>query len=346
MTSISARLAAVLACLVVVSAVSSCGTVKLPASAAAATWHLAPSQPAASGELRGVSFPDASHGWTAGGVSNDLFGTNDGGLGWREVPVRLPGAQQPFFGLGLVFTDDHNGWLAGDALAHTTDGGATWSSQAPTNLSSDEGYYGLCFADADHGWVAGADSSHKRTLIDFTTDGGNSWQASAPLPPGGIFAITFANDQRGWAVGDVAGFKPRILATSDGGRTWVTVYHGPGDMLDAVAFADQQHGWAVGEGMALRTTDGGVTWSAIKAFDHTLLITVASIDPQHVWVAGQGGIWASGNGGVSWRQVWKGNRIYSLAFSDPAHGWAVGSTNLGGGPGNNMPGLVLTYGAN
>ena len=115
-------------------------------------------------------------------------------------------------------------------------------------------------------------------------------------------------------MGDVAGFKPRILATRDGGRTWVTVYHGPGNLLDAVAFADQQHGWAVGEGMALRTTDGGVTWSAIKAFDHTLLITVAAVDPRHVWVAGQGGIWASGNGGVSWRQVWKGNRIYSLAF--------------------------------
>ena len=147
-------------------------------------------------------------------------------------------------------------------------------------------------------------------------------------------------------MGDVAGFKPCIMATTDGGRTWVTVYHGPGDLLDAVAFADQQHGWAVGWGMALRTTDGGVTWSTIKMFDHTLLFTVAAVDPQHVWVAGQGGIWASSDGGVSWRQVWKGNRIYDLTFSDPAHGWAVGSTAPGGGPDSNVPGLVLTYGAN
>ena len=160
-----------------------------------------------------------------------------------------------------------------------------------------------------------------------------------------IAALAFANDQRGWAVGDVAGFKPCIMATTDGGRTWVTVYHGPGHLLDAVAFADQQHGWAVGWGMALRTTDGGVTWSTMKLFDHTLLFTVAAVDPQHVWVAGQGGIWASSDGGVNWRQVWKGNRIYGLTFSDPAHGWAVGSTDPGGGP-DNVPGLVLAYGAN
>jgi hypothetical protein len=334
-----------------VAAVSSCGTVKVPAptsAAAAATWHLAPSQPVASGELRVVSFPDASHGWAEGGGIDDLFGTNDGGLGWQKVPVHLPGAQQPGFGLGLVFTDDHNGWLAGLALAHTSDGGATWSSQGPTNIRSSDGYWGLCFADANHGWVVGQGTSQKTgTTIDFTTDGGRTWQASASLLHDDIAAIAFANDQRGWAVGGVAGgFKPCILATSDGGRTWVSVYHGPGDLLLAVAFADQQHGWAVGWGIALRTTDGGATWSAIKAFDHTLLFTAAALDSQHVWVAGQGGIWASSDGGVSWQHVWRGNRIYSLTFSDPAHGWAVGSTAPGGGAINNVPGLVLAYGPN
>ena len=347
MIRICSRFVAVLPCLVILVAVSSCGTVKVPASvsaAAAATWHLAPSQPAASGQLQMVSFPDALHGWTEGGGSDDLFSTNDGGLGWRKMTVRLPGGQQPFLGLGLVFTDARNGWLAGDALAHTSDGGATWSLQDPTNISSSENYYGLCFTDADHGWVAGADRSHKHTLIDFTTDGGHTWLASAPLPPGGISAITFVNDQRGWAVGDVAGFKPRILATKNGGRSWATVYHGPGNLLYAVAFADQQNGWAVGWGTALRTTDGGVTWSAIKAFDHTLLFTVASIDPQHVWVGGQGGIWASIDGGVTWRHVWRGQPS-PASFSDPAHGWAVGSTDPGGGP-EDAPGLVLTYGPN
>ena len=135
-------------------------------------------------------------------------------------------------------------------------------------------------------------------------------------------------------------FKPCIVATADGGRTWTTVYRGPGDRLTAVACGGAQCGWAVGAGTALRTTDGGATWSTMKGFSHTLLMAVAATDTKHVWVGGAGGIWASSDGGVSWRQVWRGNRIYDIDFSDPLHGWAVGSKD----PGGAQPGLVLAYG--
>ena len=135
------------------------------------------------------------------------------------------------------------------------------------------------------------------------------------------------------------------MATTDGGRSWVTVYHGSGDLLDAVAFADQQHGWAVGWGMALRTTDGGVTWSTIKMFDHTLLFTVASINSQQRLGRRPGRHLGLERRWCELATRLRGNRIYSLSFSDPAHGWAVGSTDPGGGP-DNVPGLVLTYGAN
>ena len=334
----------------IVAAVSSCGTVKVPApaaaAAAAATWHLAPSRPAASGELRRVSSPDASHGWTEGGGIDELFGTNDGGLGWQQVPVRLPGAQQPGFGLGLVFTNDHNGWLAGLALAHTTDGGATWSSQSPANIRSIDGYWGCASPmqttagssatakarrrgprSTSPPTVAAAGKPHRRY---YTT---TSRPSPSPTTSGaGRWAMLRASNPASWPppTAVVAG---SLSITAQG--TCSTPWPSP---ISSTA-GQSAGGWRC-ELPTVASRGAPSRCSTTRCSSPSRQSIRSS-----VWVAGQGGIWASSDGGVSWRHVWRGNRIYSLSFSDPAHGWAVGSTDPGGGR-NNVPGLVLTYGAN
>ncbi|MEN6449342.1 MAG: YCF48-related protein, partial [Thermoguttaceae bacterium] len=61
-------------------------------------------------------------------------------------------------------------------------------------------------------WIAGDPG----TLVFHSADAGRTWQGFATGSAIPLRAITFADPQHGWAVGELG----VILATSDGGRTW------------------------------------------------------------------------------------------------------------------------------
>ena len=61
-------------------------------------------------------------------------------------------------------------------------------------------------------WVVGSPGSR----VFHTADAGHTWAAFATGSSLPLRAVTFIDDQRGWAVGDLG----TILATRDGGRTW------------------------------------------------------------------------------------------------------------------------------
>ena len=63
-----------------------------------------------------------------------------------------------------------------------------------------------------HVWVAGSPG----TRVFHSADGGHSWQPLATGQNAPLRAITFVDDEHGFAAGDLG----TILATSDGGRTW------------------------------------------------------------------------------------------------------------------------------
>ncbi len=76
--------------------------------------------------------------------------------------------------------------------------------------------------------------------IILTTDGGKSWSYSQSTKTMAIRAISFPEDQRGWA----AAFGG-ILVTTDGGRTWTQVTDTGGQIVVDVCSLDGAHGWAV-----------------------------------------------------------------------------------------------------
>ncbi|MBW3163415.1 WD40/YVTN/BNR-like repeat-containing protein [Ferrimonas balearica] len=88
---------------------------------------------------------------------------------------------------------------------------------------------------------------------------GQKWQqAAAPLSVM-LTSVTFADEQRGWAVGhDVT-----VLATSDGGQSWQIQQNLPNKdkpLLDVLAL-DGNEAIAVGAyGLFYRSTDGGRSW--------------------------------------------------------------------------------------
>ena len=80
------------------------------------------------GELTGVTFADARHGWVVGDRAIGILGTTDGGRTWRQEPSA---ARYDASTVACVSAND--AWALGydertqrDVVLATTDGGTTW----------------------------------------------------------------------------------------------------------------------------------------------------------------------------------------------------------------------------
>lgn len=208
-------------------------------------------------QLRELFMVAASSGWALGQVEGDpaeqvLF-TADGGASWE---VRTPPETPP----------------SGESLEQTIPAAATFTS-------------------AERGWIsyllpapipAGA-----TPVVWRTEDGGESWEASAPLDLGGMpyehfvpSGLGFLDDGFGWLLAHLgAGMSHDYIAvytTADGGGTWQRVTD-PESSPDIQAcnksgllFTSSSDGWLSGDCPGLmpqlflyRTADGGATWSPV-----------------------------------------------------------------------------------
>ncbi|MEQ8786850.1 MAG: YCF48-related protein [Pirellulaceae bacterium] len=205
--------------------------------------------------LRQVRFFDPRNGWAAGGSSSmyptGVFRTSDAGRTWIPMTrgpsahwrcadfasplggaaaaadgslataheFELAPARAPTLGLRratcLRLDAAGNGWLVGEGglVFKTTDGGRSWQEPpAPLPAAAGACDLGAAAMLGSHVWIAGTPG----TLMFHSADGGRTWETlntSQRLP---IHAVTFVNEQTGWAVGALG----TILATVDGGRTW------------------------------------------------------------------------------------------------------------------------------
>jgi len=206
--------------------------------------------------LKRIRMSNARSGWAVGCPSamypSGVLVTDSGGRGWNPlVSARSPGwlaaddlgpqwlalagrggarglvrrgdlrlADPLDVGLreagGLRLTAPNGGWLVGQGglILRTADGGLTW--HAPPGDLAELVSWPLDFsALAVRGpkcWIAGSPGSR----VFVTADAGNSWSAFPTGQTLPLTAMTFADDQNGWAVGQLG----TILATNDGGRTW------------------------------------------------------------------------------------------------------------------------------
>jgi len=176
------------------------------------------------GDLWGIAFADARHGWAVGdGV---ILATADGGASWRQHLVK------GCFLSSVAGGDALSAWAVGsganrDVILATTDGGTSWQVQhtgTGPDAKGESGYSGVAFADARRGWVVGRDGT-----ILTTTDAGRTWKPQRSGTKLDLDGVAFADTSHGIVVGArVEGDDPLagkldgsiILRTSDGGTAW------------------------------------------------------------------------------------------------------------------------------
>ena len=247
-----------------------------------------------SGSLWGIQFI-GNYGWLIardGSGFDPLWTTDDYGRHWTRNTNIYGGCYTAYF------IDSLEGWVTGDKtidyIQHTTDGGATWSSQEVEGTPTDDAYFqinSMCFTGNDGWMVARVGTATPEPIMLHTADMGlTMWRtvevstATRPFPTNLMYSIAFSDQDHGYAVGAFG----LILMTTDGGHTWTNISNSVVDALAGIAIIDTHEAW-IGGGVdkkILHVIDGNIT---------TVRVPTSSID--------------------------------SINFVDSTHGWAVGYYN-------------------
>jgi photosystem II stability/assembly factor-like uncharacterized protein len=143
--------------------------------------------------LGSVVFTDALHGLALGG-SSQVISTSDGGAHWAR-PALSCGAYPCYYNVfAAAFADNQNGWLVGEGVFHTTDGGANWVHQ---DIGIGGEIQDIQFVDRKIGWLA-----TDRGELWYTGNGGTRWHRLDGNTGYALRGLHFVNAQRGWFVGD------------------------------------------------------------------------------------------------------------------------------------------------
>ncbi|MBL4716479.1 MAG: hypothetical protein JKX95_07575, partial [Bacteroidia bacterium] len=186
---------------------------------------------------------------------------------WSQVTLD---SSLQYFGLNaLHFLNEDTGHVVGlneffytGLYMKTTDGGATWSVNAPKYQGE---FNDVQFTSVDTGYIVGDNS-----LLLKSVDGGVNWiedtTATSGIADINFNDIEFINSQVGYMVGDMG----LVLKTTNGGANWNLLRmdtSNKGHHLQKVEFLNEQVGYVAGsidpEVILLKTINGGATWDTV-----------------------------------------------------------------------------------
>jgi len=219
-------------------------------------------------------------------------------------------------------------------------------------VDSTEQFRGLDAVSRSVAWVGGSNGSIFRTV-----DGGDTWANVSPLGSTGLLFRDVEAFGRNRAVVLAIGEADasRVYRTDDGGQTWTQTFTNPDPaaFYDCMAFSsDHRHGLAVsdpvdGKFRIIATNNGGRSWKVRSsagmpdalpgefgfAASGTCLTTFGTHDAWFGTGGGaQGRVFHSRDNGKNWTVAATpvvstspdGGGIFSVAFRDRRHGFAIG----------------------
>lgn len=327
-----------------------CGSTSQPAAADIAkpspTATATPSEQPYVAPFAAIDFLNRSNGWAVmlsdADKAVEVVRTTDGGVTWgapvKVTSLNVPaGYAAPHFGVRFANADD--GWLFGQGLFVTTNGGATWSA---TSVRADVYDVGILESSA---WAV-TDAGLFRSNAGSTT-----WTAmpSAPIQGGGPFQLIRATAQVAF-IAQQAQFETRLFRTSDGGATWHDLGAPCRGYGMPVATLDGVHLWMIcasepGAGNQAKWTytsdDSGAHWT-LRAYNDGVKATGSMPSNGYAhWLAiistttgfmanDRGDLYRSTDQGTTWfgLNISHGEGLFAaLQFVDPSHGWLAAETS-------------------
>ncbi len=305
---------------------------------------------------------DANNGWALNNQA--VLRTTDGGNTWfNATPSGVSGLPGSSF-----FLDSATGWVVlpgadftSGTLYRTTDGGASWTSNAVPFAGAS-----IQFLDPADGWALaglGVALSDEAVAVFRTSDGGVTWSQVFTDEPNAVNTsdtLPFVGDKTGLTVLDanhawVTGSEPvsdfiYIYTTQDGGQTWSGQNRCPAlglcrshdQCLSAAFFGTSEGVLPVGVYANTSATilylshDGGQTWTASQPVPINGQVSIVSPQNFFVWDGGKT-LYESQDGGITWSNItinvvtWTtvqteadfSNDLVSFQFVTPLAGWVI-----------------------
>ena len=196
------------------------------------TWGpvIALAGPAGIDWLAHVEFIDADHGIVEAAWSGGVHRTTNGGRTATDWTYTEPSGSW-FLGT-VTYLPDGRVWLAGIDIAHSPDGGRSWSLLPSTNAIFDGP---IAVRESDKGFVGGGTISPAVSgWVYETTDGGGSWSPAPVLTtPYPVRGLMLLDDEVAWAVGgNVFTGVGGIWGTTDGGQEWALEQDVGNELID------------------------------------------------------------------------------------------------------------------
>ncbi|HVF03536.1 MAG TPA: hypothetical protein VNA20_01730 [Frankiaceae bacterium] len=299
-------------------------------------------------EFTGLHFTDRRTGWAlgrrcvGGRCRAVLRRTTDGGATWQVANAPAGSwraddeAMPPHRVSSVAFADERNGWLFGQNVFATHDGGRTWRE-----VRSD--YVYDVVPRGDVWWTVsyegcasnpcGASVARGATGEDRARDVSSGYRTGhlrgwfdAPTARHAYFVDASYDDPDGI-------FSPVVVGTDDGGSTWKTHAAPCPDAYRRGLSSYAPDGlWVLcsgntdGRQEVATSTDGGATWRT-----HRLPARgeeageLRALSPTDAWRTGaRSGLLVTRDGGRTWRAAPDiRTRVFALTFLDATHGWVL-----------------------
>jgi photosystem II stability/assembly factor-like uncharacterized protein len=248
-----------------------------------------------------------------GSFKGALYRTTTAGDNWEAVTP-------PSFNLSNgFFIDDRHGWLNGEHLMRTTDGGYNWDiiflKERLTRVWFIDKYKGFSVLRSSLGYNNNTNYRHK---LLKTTDQGDTWDTVFAFNSNWDYRyLYFKNNLNGFLLGGTT-----FAVTDDGGETWD--FSNPHNLSGIkILFLDSLKWYVSGYNSGFRTVDGGNNWLPLPAIGgHDLFV----VDTMKLWKAAGYGLFRSTDGGLSFSTVYDHGQTCSfstITFLNPEEGYTI-----------------------
>lgn len=241
-------------------------------------------------ELREMQWKNAIQGIIGTGASSSsgYYETSNGG-------INLTYSSNLNFHQLHRFNPLHFVGVIENYLLETTDGGDSWITKFTFPIAN-SGLSSVCFFDSLNGWVGG------EGLIYSTTDGGNTWSASAYS---GKYAHTSSLNVFD-SLTVYSNSVGNIYCTYDGGISWLShpwLNAGGSSRIDFCDLANGYAGMPGTEGLYF-TSDTGNTWNLVDSSgNYHLYYAVSAFNPRNLLRYDQSYVGWSSDSAQTWTSV-------------------------------------------